>query len=98
MFKNTLFIKIVLVFTLPALGMLYFSTVLVYEKIMILKELNRAKTHIQYFTVTENLLHSVQKERGYSSTYITSKKYKNELITQREKTNVEFKNFVKFIS
>ena len=76
MFKNTLFIKIVLVFTLPALGMLYFSTILVYEKVLILKELHRTKSHIQYLSTTENLLHSVQKERGFSATYLTSKKFK----------------------
>jgi len=33
LFKNTLFLKIILIFTLPALGILYFSSVLVYEKI-----------------------------------------------------------------
>jgi len=98
LFKNTLFIKIVLVFTLPALGMLYFSTILVYEKILVLNELNSAKSHIQYVTITENLLHSVQKERGYSATYLTSKKFKNELLEQRKNTNIKFKEYVHFIS
>ena len=98
MFKNALFIKIVLVFTLPALGMMYFSTVLVYEKILSLKELKNAKSQILYLTTTENLLHSVQKERGYSATYLTSKKFKTELIAQRRITDLKFKRYVKFIT
>ena len=37
MFKHPLFLKIILIFTLPALGILYFSTVLVYDKIKFLE-------------------------------------------------------------
>lgn len=98
MFKNILFLKIVLVFTLPALGMLYFSTLLVYEKVQVLTELNNAKLNIKYLTVAENLVHSVQKERGYSTTFLTSKKFKKELLEQRKKTNQEYKKYIKIIS
>ena len=38
MFKHPLFLKIILIFTLPALGILYFSTVLVYDKIKFLEK------------------------------------------------------------
>ena len=98
MFKNTLFIKIVLIFTLPALGMMYFSTILVYEKVLILNELKNAKLHIRYLKATEALLHTVQKERGYSSTYLTSNKFQNELYKQRSQTDLVYKEYVNFIS
>lgn len=98
MFKNTLFLKIVLVFTLPALGMLYFSTVLVYEKIQILSELNNVKSNIRYLSAAENLVHSVQKERGYSVTYLTSKKFRKELDNQRKQTDLKYSDFVNIIS
>jgi len=98
LFKNVLFLKIVLVFTLPALGMLYFSTLLVYEKMQILDELHNAKLNIKYLRVADRLIHSLQKERGYSTTYLSSKKYKEELEIQRETTNVLFEKYLSVIS
>ncbi|NQY94112.1 MAG: diguanylate cyclase, partial [Campylobacteraceae bacterium] len=86
MFKNILFLKIVMVFTLPALGMLYFSILLVYEKMQVLDELHNAKLNIKYSRVANRLIHSLQKERGFSVTFLTSKKYKQELKIQRETT------------
>mgnify|MGYP000037546334 CR=1 FL=1 len=62
--------------------MLYFSTVLVYEKIQILNELNNSKLNVRYLRSAETLINSIQKERGYSATYLTSKKFKQELKNQ----------------
>ncbi|NQY92683.1 MAG: diguanylate cyclase [Campylobacteraceae bacterium] len=98
MFKNILFLKIVLVFTLPALGMLYFSTLLVYEKVQVLSELKNAKLNIKYLRIADQLVHSLQKERGYSTTFLTSKKYHKELMSQRKNTNILFKKYVNIIS
>jgi len=86
------------VFTLPALGMLYFSTLLVYEKMQILDELHNAKLNIKYLRVADRLIHSLQKERGYSTTYLTSKKYKQELEIQRETTDVLFEKYLSVIA
>ena len=35
MFRNSLFLKIVIIFTIPVMGILFFSSFMVYEKIMI---------------------------------------------------------------
>ncbi len=87
-----------MVFTLPALGMLYFSTLLVYEKMQVLDELHNAKLNIKYLRVADRLIHSLQKERGYSSTYLSSKKYKQELKIQRETTDILFEKYLYIIS
>lgn len=92
--KNTLFLKIILVFTLPAIGMLYFSSVLVYEKIETLNEVSNIQKNIQYITATQKLVHSLQKERGFSAIYLNSKRYKKKLEKQRLITNDLYDNYL----
>lgn len=92
--KNKLFLKIILVFTLPAIGMLYFSTILVYEKIKTLDEVKNVQKNIQYAVVTQNLIHSIQKERGLSSIYISTKQFKDELIAQKNYTNKAYERYL----
>lgn len=92
--KNTLFLKIILVFTLPAIGMLYFSSVLVYEKIKTLNEVSNIQKNIQYITATQKLVHSLQKERGFSAIYLNSKKYKDKLEKQKLITNDLYNDYL----
>ncbi len=87
MFKNALFLKIILVFTLPAIGMLYFSSKLVYEKIETLSEVDTIQNNIRYIQATQKLIHSVQKERGYSVTVLSAGKYQTQLENQRKQTD-----------
>ena len=96
MFKNSLFFKVILVFTLPAVGMLYFSTVLVSEKIDSLKEIYKTYDNLEYMENTEKLIHSLQKERGLSVTYNESKEFKSQLINQRAVSDENFNNYIKF--
>ena len=98
MFKNTLFLKIILVFTLPALGMLYFSTVLVYEKIGTLSEVDNIEHNIRYISATENLVDSIQKERAYSVLYANKKEFKIKLENQRLQTDNIYENYLKIVS
>lgn len=92
--RNTLFLKIILVFTLPALGMLYFSTILVYEKINTLSEVDDIQRNVRYIAVSEKLIHSLQKERGYSAIYLSSSKFKKELLEQRKNTDKYYKVYL----
>jgi len=93
--KNTLFLKIILVFTLPAIGILYFSTVLVYEKINTLSEISNIQKNIAYVEVTQKLVHSLQKERGRSVIYLNNKSLKKDLTLQREETSKALDNYLK---
>ncbi len=97
MFKNTLFLKIILVFTLPAIGMLYFSTVLVYEKIGTLSEVDNIEKNVKYMNTTENLIASIQKERSYSILYSNSKQFKNKLLKQRTESDLVYKRYLKIL-
>lgn len=90
MFKNTLFLKIIFVFLFPAMGMLYFNSLLVSDKIEVQKQSNKIQNNIKYIKDIEELIHSLQKERGLSSTYISSKKFKEELDKQRIITNKRY--------
>lgn len=92
--KNTLFLKIILVFTLPAIGMLYFSTVLVYEKVQTLNEVKNVQKNIQYTLISQKLIHSLQCERGMSAIYIHSKKNLEQLNQQKALTNSAYENYL----
>ena len=79
MFKNTLFLKIILIFTLPALGILYFSSVLVYEKLESSTEVENINNNLIYLKNLEKLIDSLQKERELSVIYFLQKNKKIEL-------------------
>ena len=87
MFKNTLFLKIILIFTLPALGILYFSTVLVYDKVESFNELGKIEKNLEFLRNTEKLLNSIQKEREITINYLLSKDEKKSIQEQRVKTD-----------
>ena len=92
--KNTLFLKIILIFTLPALGMLYFSSVLVYEKVETLSEISNIQKNIKYVTLTQKLIYTLQKERGLSSIYVNDESYLDKLKKQRVLTNKALNNYI----
>lgn len=87
MFKNTLFLKIILIFTLPAIGILYFSTVLVYDKVESFNELGKIEKNLEFLRNTEKLLNSIQKEREITINYLLSKDEKKSIQEQRVKTD-----------
>ncbi|MBP9490098.1 MAG: diguanylate cyclase [Aliarcobacter sp.] len=92
MFKNTLFLKIILIFTLPALGILYFSSILVYEKIQSFNEVDGINNNLVYLKNTEKLLDSLQEERELSVIYILQKKDKDKLDKTRVFVNQNYTN------
>jgi len=84
LFKNTLFLKIILIFTLPALGILYFSSVLVYEKIQSFNEVDGINHNLTYLINTEKLINSLQEERELSVLLLLEKSEKSSLQKSRE--------------
>ncbi len=92
--KNTLFLKIILVFTLPAIGMLYFSTVLVYEKIRTLSELTNVEKNLEYTQITQSFINTLQKERSLALIYNQNKINKKELEKQILKTNKYYSKYL----
>lgn len=96
MFKNKLFLKIILIFTLPALGILFFSTKLVWEKLEYTKEVYKSVDNVKYIRFSSELLNSLQKERDLSLVVNNSKKLLNEFNKQIETTNNKFNQFFDF--
>ena len=92
MFKNSLFLKIILIFTLPALGILYFSSVLVYDKIESFNEIGQIRNNITYLNNIEELSNSLQKERESTLNKFLFEKNKDGLEKQRILTNKSFEN------
>ncbi len=97
MFKHPLFLKIILIFTLPALGILYFSTVLVYDKIKFLDEIYKTNYNLEYMKVSERLIHSLQTERGLSTVYGESKEFDEKLKEQRSNTSENFEKYLNYV-
>ena len=98
MLKNSLFLKIVLIFTLPAIGIMCFSTLLVYEKIDSMKEIYRTYDNLSYMQTAEKLIHNVQKERGLSVSYEKFKDNLTELNNQRKLTDESYINYIKYVN
>ncbi|RXJ84234.1 diguanylate cyclase [Arcobacter cloacae] len=77
----------ILIFTLPALGILYFSSVLVYEKVELVKEVDNTYDNLTYLNAVKKLILQVQKERSLSVKYHLSKIELPELLEQRNDTS-----------
>jgi diguanylate cyclase (GGDEF)-like protein/PAS domain S-box-containing protein len=85
-----LFLKIILIFTLPALGILYFSSVLVYEKIQSFNEVDRINNNLTYLKNTEKLISSLQDERELTVLQLLKKDEKLSLDKSR---SLSIKNY-----
>ena len=96
MFKNSLFLKIIMIFTLPALGILSFISILVYEKIIFLDEVYKTKYSLDYLQKSESLIHSLQDERELFILFNQSKIVDNKLKEQIDKTDTIFKDYFEF--
>lgn len=97
MFKNTLFLKIILIFTLPALGILYFSSILVYEKINSFNEVDQISNNLIYLKKNEKLIDSLQKEREATVIYYLQNDQKAELDKIRELSNSNYFELEKYL-
>ena len=98
--NKNIFLKMIMIFSIPAIGILFYSGIYTYEKFSNLEELKKINLAVKYVKIAEKLLTQIQKERGLSSVYISSKSnlFKNDLQKQIKKTNKSIKTFILFIS
>ncbi len=97
--KKNIFYQMLLIFLIPALGMLFFTGVFVKEKVSILNGMDIEKSSVEYLMLSEELLNNLQKERGLSAAFLASsgKSFQKELLKQRElsdKTVEKYKNYI----
>ncbi|WP_026804653.1 diguanylate cyclase domain-containing protein [Aliarcobacter lanthieri] len=88
MFKNSLFTKIILIFTLPVLGILFFSSSMVYEKIKLIKEFEDNSFRLNYLKSAEKLIISFEKEKLLSIEQLNTKKISKDLKDQQDTSKI----------
>lgn len=97
---NSLKYKIIIIFIIPALGMLYFSSKYVSEEYHTLKQVGTLAGTISFAKNVSELIHELQKERGLSSAYL-GKDYLNftdSLKKQRVFTDKAYQEFLHSLS
>ena len=93
MFKNSLFSKIVLIFTIPVLGILYFSFITVMEKVDTLNDFKKNEIRIDYLKETQNVILSLEKEKILSLDFIKDSSKLDALLEQQNSTNQKIIKF-----
>lgn len=83
MFKNSLFSKIVLIFTLPVLGILYFSSITVIDKIELLDDFKNNELRIEYLKEAQTVILALEKEKILSLDFLKDKQKLNSLLEQQ---------------
>ncbi|NPA10890.1 MAG: methyl-accepting chemotaxis protein [Epsilonproteobacteria bacterium] len=102
MFKNlTIRQKLMMVVGLPLFFLVLFGGYLVNDFFHVYKEEKNFKDVLTLSAkIMPQTLLEIQKERGYSTAYIANdgKKFKNELLTQRQKTDLAIKRLKEYIA
>ena len=82
--------KLLLMILPPILGLLVFSWISVSEKVTSVREMKRTHQLSVLAVSTGSLVHELQKERGMTAGFITSKgaKFRTELAAQRAQVDV----------
>ena len=93
MFKNSLFSKIVLIFTIPVLGILYFSFITVMEKVDTLNDFKKNEIRIDYLKEAQNVILSLEKEKILSLDFIKDSQKLDSLLEQQNSTNQKIIKF-----
>ncbi|MGJ0333557.1 diguanylate cyclase [Aliarcobacter cryaerophilus] len=93
MFKNSLFSKIVLIFTISVLGILYFSFITVMEKVDTLNDFKKNEIRIDYLKEAQNVILSLEKEKILSLDFIKDSQKLDSLLEQQNSTNQKIIKF-----
>ncbi|SFP54844.1 nitrate- and nitrite sensing domain-containing protein [Hydrogenimonas thermophila] len=94
-FIKSIKLKLIIIFLLPAVGMLYFSFGYVHEKISMYQNTRYLEKIVEYVKISSSLISELQRERGLSIAFISkeSSYFYNELKKQRIKSDEAFIQF-----
>ena len=90
----SLTLKIIIIFLVPTVAMVYFSFYFTYERYEQLQDSKKYKLSAQITKSLSNLVHNIQRERGLSAGYIVSNeksKLSKELFEQYASTDLSYK-------
>ncbi|WP_457597730.1 EAL domain-containing protein [Hydrogenimonas sp.] len=92
---DNLKLKLFLIFLVPGLGMLFFSSKLFWERIDTYQATARLERIVHYTRLTDRLIQELQKERGLSIAYLSngSPFFRGKLRRQYPETNEALKRF-----
>jgi len=90
--QNKLFVRIIIVFTIPILGILYFGISTVYNNINRIEELQGNNIRLEYIKTVADLMISLEKEKLLSMEQLNAKKVLTELQDQQEVSKLALKN------
>jgi len=95
MHLNSLKIKIIIIFSLPAIALIYFTYAFLNTKYIQYKQSSSYALAAQNTLLVSKLIHSLQIERGLSSGYIISqdKEIRKKLINQQLVVNNKLKKY-----
>lgn len=81
--------RLIILAAIPAIALLYFATSDALEKSRLANDMDQLQVLVEVSTKAGALIHELQKERGMSSGFLTSKgdKFATELTTQRNDTD-----------
>ena len=93
-------IKIIAIFLVPVIALVYFSFYFINTKVENLKESSRYKLSANITNQLSNLVHNIQIERGLSAGYLVAKEkidIEKKLLFQYKKTDNSYTKILKFI-
>lgn len=97
MFKNSLFSKIVFIFTLPVLGILYFSSITVLDKTELLNDFKKNELKVEYLKESQNIISSLEKEKILSLNFFKDPQKLDSLLEQQSSTTQKIEKINKLI-
>ena len=98
-FIKNIKLKLLIIFSIPAIGMLYFSSGYLKDKIIQYNNTKYLDSVSEYIHTCSELICSLQKERGASIAYISKKSdfFKEQLSIQREKTDKNYEKLKHYL-
>ena len=98
--KLSFTLKIILIFSIPAIALIYFSFVSMNKEYAKLQQNSINKLSVNITNSLNKVLHNLQIERGFSAGYIVAKqknRYKDKLNEQYKKTDNSIEELLKYI-
>ncbi|NPA04231.1 MAG: EAL domain-containing protein [Epsilonproteobacteria bacterium] len=90
-------LKVFILFLIPAVGLVYFSSSFVYENYQKYKQSLYLEDAIEYVSKALSLMREIQKERGLSLACLEQKKFCNDLKKQYSRTDVMKRRFLLYL-
>ncbi len=97
MHKLSLRTKLYVPLAILSLIIIFFSSITIYENFQKVSYYKKLKKETFFMVKIAALVHNIQEERGLTTGYLDSGKFKEQLIQQRKRTNKSYKQIISYI-